>query len=318
MSLRVAELFAQCRGSIPAARAALAMVCGLAGCAAPTLQSRDYAWEDSTLNLMREPGDPSVAGGFTGQARDDEDQEAPMAKSRPSYRMVPERAAKGPSDPGGPHAPPRSRLPASQPPQPADSPPAVGAPAFRAPAQSVTDTPAQLPAAPAATPPPQGDDRLRAVQRVEAAQTLLGTPGLQERAFVAHVLRAAGQDIAVDAKQPYAASLWHKLEAAGGKVAQAEARPGDLVFFRDTADLNGNGKPDDGVTLVGVVERVRGSHAVFIAQRAGKVRRMAVDATRPLVIRDAGSEVVNTRLVRWPGSDTPWTTGQCFFGLARP
>ncbi len=156
------------------------------------------------------------------------------------------------------------------------------------------------------------------MQRVEAAQTLLGTPGLQERAFVAHVLRAAGQDIAVDAKQPYAASLWQKLDAAGSKVAQADARPGDLVFFRDTADLNGNSKPDDGVTLVGVVERVRGSHAIFIAQRAGKVRRMAVDASRPLVIRDAGGEVVNTRLVRWPGSDTPWTTGQCFYGLARP
>ena len=134
----------------------------------------------------------------------------------------------------------------------------------------------------------------------------------------AHVLRAAGQDIDVERNVPYAAALYRELGSRGSSVATNDARPGDLVFFHDTADNNGNGKPDDGVTMVGIVERAQGSHVVFIAQRAGKVRRMAVDPSQPLVVRDASNEVVNTRLVRWPGGNTAWTTGQCLTGYARP
>lgn len=296
--------------------AALAM----SACAAPTAQNRDYAWENSVLNLMDQPEDRQFAGA--------QDAERPQRVSQghrdrqPPMRMRPARVApmvepdKTAAEPQNPQ--PQSAQ-APQAPQEPQSQPQGERGGNEAESREQAQTiPAQLPAAPSTAPAPQGDQSLRAVQRVEAAQTLLGTPGLQERAFVAHVLRAAGQDIAVDAKQPYAASLWRKLEAAGAKVAIADAKPGDLIFFRDTADLNGNGRPDDGVTLVGVVERVRGNHAVFIAQRAGKVRRMAVDGTRPLVIRDGAGEVINTRLVRWPGSDTPWTTGQCLYGFGRP
>ncbi len=199
---------------------------------------------------------------------------------------------------------------------PAEStPPAPVAEPVRAPAEAA---PTQQPAAPANARAPQNDEELRATQRVEAAQALLGTPGLQDRAFVAQVLKAAGQDVQVEARGPYAAALWGKLTGQNGKVPDGDTRPGDLIFFRDTADLNGNGRPDDGVTLVGVVERVRGAHVVLIAQRAGKVRRMAVDPTRPQVIRDGAGEVVNTRLVRWPSSNEVWTTGQCLVGYARP
>lgn len=221
----------------------------------------------------------------------------PTAKRPPLPRIAEDREAA--------HPPPAARSPdriASMPASPAQPP-----------------TPKPQPEAhpePAATPPPQNNDDVRAAQRVEAAQALLGTSGLQDRAFVAQVLRASAQDVAVDAKLPYAAALWAKLESA--HVAKSAPKAGDLVFFRDTADLNGNGKPDDGVTLVGVVERAQGTHTLFIAHRAGKVRRMAVDPQRPMVIRDAGGEVVNTRLVRWPGTAEPWTTGQCLVGYARP
>ena len=159
---------------------------------------------------------------------------------------------------------------------------------------------------------------LRGIQRVESASALLGTPGLQDRAFVAHVLRAAGQDLEVDRNRPYAPALYELLQKRGLLVSSGVALPGDLIFFKNTADLNSNGRPDDGVTLVGVVERIDGSRIVLIAQRAGKVRRLAVDASRPELVRDARGEVVNTRLVRWPGSEGPLTAGQCLSGFARP
>ncbi len=159
---------------------------------------------------------------------------------------------------------------------------------------------------------------LRGIQRVESASALLGTPGLQDRAFVAHVLRAAGQDLDVDRNRPYAPALYDLLQKRGLVITAGAAAPGDLIFFKNTADLNSNGRPDDGVTLVGVVERIDGSRVVLIAQRAGKVRRLAVDPTRPELVRDARGEVVNTRLVRWPGAEGPLTAGQCLAGFARP
>lgn len=225
-----------------------------------------------------------------------------------------------------------SRTPVARPAEPRTAPPR---PAVRKTERArFAEPPAAQPAVGRATPPiskpaPQqviamptagmdASDTLRATQRVDAAAALLGTPGLADRAFVAHVLRASGQDVDVDRGQPYARALHDKLKENGVPVANTAARAGDLVFFRDTADSNGNGKPDDGVTMVGVVERVEGSRAVFIAQRAEKVRRMAVDATRPMVVRDEHEQVVNTRLVRWPGSQVPLTTGQCLVGYMRP
>ncbi len=263
------------------------------GCGTLPAVSRDYAWQASELN-------------FVPEARTVADSRAQMARQSPRVARLAERPApQAPAEPAQ-----RPQLPLPRP-----SPERIAVPSPHEPSEPIASRSAQ-PAAPASTPPPQNTTDVRAAQRVEAALALLGTPGLQDRAFVAQVLRAAGQDVAVDTKLPYAAALWTKLEDA--KVAKTTVRAGDLVFFHDTADLNANGKPDDGVTLVGVVERAHGSRVLFIAQRAGKVRRMAVDPERPLVIRDSAGDVVNTRLVRWPGSGEPWTTGQCLTGYSRP
>lgn len=282
----------------------------LPGCGTAPSVRRDYAFEFSALNVTPEAEEPLSAaapGGPQSQPRERAD------LPRRPWRRVAERPVPAESAQAQSPRPEPMRSEPRAVAAPAEDPPPAVRPPPPEPALS------QPPAAPATERAPQNDEDLRAAQRVEAAQALLGTPGLQERAFVAQVLKAAGQDVAVDPKQPYAAALWTRLATEqGAKVAQAEIRPGDLVFFHDTADLNGNGKPDDGVTLVGVAERVRGLHVIFIAQRAGKVRRMAVDPSRPLVIRDATNEVVNTRLVRWPGSDQAWTTGQCLTGFARP
>ncbi|MBI5609592.1 MAG: hypothetical protein HY902_12035 [Deltaproteobacteria bacterium] len=275
-----------------------------AGCGAAPSYPRDYAFEESGLNAGGDAPEPLL--GWPAQVQDDRVEAAPP-RDRPARTRPTIAASPGGSWPQR-HAQPKELPSEISPPAPMPEP-------ARTPAEAA---PTQQPAAPANARPPQNDEELRATQRVEAAQALLGTPGLQDRAFVAQVLKAAGQDVQVEARGPYAAALWAKLTGGNGKVADGETRPGDLIFFRDTADLNGNGRPDDGVTLVGVVERVRGAHVVLIAQRAGKVRRMAVDPTRPQVIRDAAGEVINTRLVRWPSSNEVWTTGQCLVGYARP
>lgn len=100
-------------------------------------------------------------------------------------------------------------------------------------------------------------------------------------------------------------------------IGRTGVLPGDVVFFSKTHDLNGNSKPDDGITWAGIVDSVAGDTVVFIAWRAGRVRRMAMTPDRAADVRD-GDTVLNTRLVRWPNSSRPLTAGECFTVAARP
>jgi len=133
--------------------------------------------------------------------------------------------------------------------------------------------------------------------------------------FMSRVMRAGGPFSPIRVR-PFAKGLHRRATRLGQVVGAHGAQPGDLVFFRNTHDLNGNGRPDDGITWAGIVERVDRGRIVFIARRAGKVRRMAVTPGRPATVR-ADGKVLNTRLVRWPGTSSAMTSGQCFAAIAR-
>ncbi len=278
----------------------------LQGCVGATQVADDYAYGSGALNQ-----DPWATRPHAPRPVSKPPEPRPIAKApdpKPEVRPQPV------------HREPPVHVEA---PRPEPPPRVVAAPIVETP-KPVVEPPKPVVEAPREQPQPQlaGTTRteadLRGIQRVESASALLGTPGLQDRAFVAHVLRAAGQDLDVDRNRPYAPALFEALQRRGLLISAGSARPGDLIFFNNTADLNSNGRADDGVTLVGVVERVDGTRIVLIAQRAGKVRRLAVDASRPELVRDAHGEVVNTRLVRWPGAEGPLTAGQCLAGFARP
>lgn len=168
------------------------------------------------------------------------------------------------------------------------------------------------------TPGTAGDDALLGAQRLRVARAYVGTSGADTEPFVARVLRASGQAIDLPAGTHWAKALHGRLTARARVVAPSAARPGDVVFFRNTRDLNGNKVPDDGVTFAALVESVEQGRVVFIGQRAGRVRRMALHAQRPSVVRDDANQVINTRLVRWPGQPAAMTAGECFEAFARP
>lgn len=155
-----------------------------------------------------------------------------------------------------------------------------------------------------------------ALRRVETARRLVGRTDLGAKPFVYRVLRGAGQSVAVEGR-PYAGALHRKLKSAGKLKSLSSARPGDIAFFARTHDLNGNGRPDDGVTWAAIVEQVKDGRIVFIAHRAGKVRRMAASPAQATVVR-ADDLVMNTRLVRWPGAKRSLTAGECLESIARP
>jgi hypothetical protein len=71
--------------------------------------------------------------------------------------------------------------------------------------------------------------------------------------------------------------------------------PGDLVFWRDTYDRNRNGKADDGLTHVGVVEYVVDGTVVFVHFGAKGVARGAMTPDRPDE-RSADGVALNTAI----------------------
>ncbi len=92
--------------------------------------------------------------------------------------------------------------------------------------------------------------------------------------------------------------------------------PGDLVFFDNTWDLNGDGQFNDPLTHVGVVERVeRDGTIVFISRVADAVARYRMNLALPHVHKTADGRVLNDYMRRKLATDPDrrgYLTGELF------
>jgi len=90
-----------------------------------------------------------------------------------------------------------------------------------------------------------------------------------------------------------------------------EPRPGDLVFFRETYDRDRDGRTDDGLTHIGVVDSVQPDGTVHFIHRSGRgVTRERMNPYRP---RDRSvNDWLRVRSHRAPAA----LTGELFVGYA--
>lgn len=80
--------------------------------------------------------------------------------------------------------------------------------------------------------------------------------------------------------------------------------PGDLVFFDNTWDFNGDGRLNDPLTHVGVVERVeQDGTVVFISRVAEAIERYRMNLALPHVHRTADGRVLNDYMRRKQPTD---------------
>ncbi|MCS6296594.1 MAG: hypothetical protein H8K09_10200 [Nitrospira sp.] len=97
-----------------------------------------------------------------------------------------------------------------------------------------------------------------------------------------------------------------------GPVVQA----GDLVFFDNTWDFNGDGLVNDPLTHVGIVEQVEHDGTiVFISRVAGAIERYRMNVAHPHVHRTADGRLLNDYMRRkhWrDGEHTAYLTGELF------
>lgn len=105
-----------------------------------------------------------------------------------------------------------------------------------------------------------------------------------------------------------------------GALHKDRPQPGDLVFFRETYDRDRDGRRDDGLTHVAVVETVAKDGTVTFVHRGSKgVARSRMNLSSPRVHRARGSNtVVNDYLRRASQGRRAYLSGELFAGFASP
>jgi hypothetical protein len=96
--------------------------------------------------------------------------------------------------------------------------------------------------------------------------------------------------------------------------------PGDLVFFDNTWDFNRDGKVNDPLTHVGIVERQeQDGTVIFISRVAGAVERYHMNLALPHVHKTADGRILNDYLRRKDAIDpanTDYLAGELFTQFA--
>ena len=115
------------------------------------------------------------------------------------------------------------------------------------------------------------------------------------------------------------ADLWRHATQAGTVYHHPRPVVGDLVFFSNTHDADGDRRPNDFFTHVGLVESVDGEATITVlSYLGGRVRRFTMNVEQPSVERVSGEEI-NTAIREERRDDLPSTAylaGELFNGFA--
>jgi hypothetical protein len=97
--------------------------------------------------------------------------------------------------------------------------------------------------------------------------------------------------------------LIHAYVNQHGRLHQGPVvNPGDLVFFDNTWDRNGDGIANDPLTHVGVVEQVeKDGTVIFISRVSEAVQRYRMNLTLPHVHKTEDGRIVNDYMRRYAG-----------------
>jgi surface antigen len=81
-----------------------------------------------------------------------------------------------------------------------------------------------------------------------------------------------GVDLFSEGSQPgeNGVSAIYRFASRRGRIHQGTPAPGDIVFFRETYDRNRDGRENDGLTHVGIVERVEKDGTVEVIHRVAR------------------------------------------------
>ncbi len=112
-------------------------------------------------------------------------------------------------------------------------------------------------------------------------------------------------------------ALWRFAGAHGRLYSGGRPVAGDLVFFHDTYDLNRDGRDNDGLTHVGLVEAVEADGTVVVIHRVAKgVVRYRMNLAQKERAQGKDGRVLNDYLRGQGPKGRPQLTSELFAGYA--
>lgn len=281
-----------------------------------------YYFSHSLLNYERQPLYPRKF-----EVPPPLESEAPVAKA----------AKAGPGVAKAKQPAPTTAKAARRPPLGAQSPLAIQREAERAPDTVVVTSeraqPEPLPLAMVLPPAAESEAPVRAAMTseeatgvraevLEGAQRVVGIrDDFDGGTFIAHVLKVSGVELPVEYGDNYLRDVYKHLKAKGLAYDGEAPSPGDLVFFHNTEDKNGDGRNNDWYSLCGVVKGLDDSGSVvLIAVVRGEVQELVMNLGRPEVRRDERSSAYLNSFLRTKSLSDPeytqYLAGELYAGFA--
>ncbi|MBN9684686.1 MULTISPECIES: C40 family peptidase [unclassified Corallococcus] len=222
----------------------------------------------------------------------------------------------------------RESAPAKRPakaPAPSKSPAVAKAPAKARPKPRVT--PAKQTAARPA-PPANPRERVLDTARALVGQSTVQVNGKRYPADCTALIEATYAQAGVKFRGTLkpgdngVTAMYRYAQANGRVYTSGRPVPGDLVFFRETYDQNRDGRRNDGLTHVGLVDGVDSDGTVTVIHRVKRgVARYRMNLARPHMARDPKTGEILNDMLRSPAPGQPHVlTGQLFaaFGSVLP
>jgi hypothetical protein len=164
-------------------------------------------------------------------------------------------------------------------------------------------------------PPLESIEAVLAAARAHLGKTTVRVAGRSFRydcsGFVRGMFWAAGIDLMSEggeADDNGVRILFRYVERHGQNHFHKIPRKGDLVYFDNSWDKNGNGKLDDPLTHVGIVEEVRADGTIQIIHRANHgIVREPMNLLRPHEAKDGEGRDINAQLRPKGRRDPPAT-----------
>ena len=162
---------------------------------------------------------------------------------------------------------------------------------------------------------PGNDDSTRAAGSGETQVDGRQKPALSSQ-FVWEMYKLNGVTFSSEARTQVT-QLFRECKERGTISHSSKPSVGDMVFFHNTGDFNGDDRNNDWYTHVALVESIDGSTVSLLGFRGGEVRRFQMNLESPHAAHDRHGHVTNSQLRRRHDSDPPFTqylAGQLFAG----
>ncbi len=143
-------------------------------------------------------------------------------------------------------------------------------------------------------------ERIAAAAAAKVGARSVNAPGQRFNEDCSGLARAVfseqGIDLFADGVRPRESgvSAIYRFVARRGGLHEGMPRPGELVFFRNTADINRDGRENDGLTHIGIVAGIEPGGTVHVVHRNSQgIVREHMNLFQPERHRTASGDVLN-------------------------